>query len=73
MTIITVEYLKQKFSEGCTIKQIALENFMSPSTVSHTIKRYEKDGFNSNGGSSGGFASVVLCLLQSYRKRKVYR
>ena len=44
MTIITVEYLKQKFSEGCTIKQIALENFMSPSTVSHTIKRYEKDG-----------------------------
>ena len=44
MTIITVEYLKQKFSEGCTKKQIALENYMSPSTVSHTIKRYEKDG-----------------------------
>ena len=44
MTIITVEYLKQKFSEGKNIKQIAHENFMSPSTVSHTIKKYEEDG-----------------------------
>ena len=42
--IFTPDYFKEEFQNGKSIKQIARENFVSPSYISHLICAFEKAG-----------------------------
>lgn len=42
--IFTPDYFKEQFQNGKTIRQIATENYVSPSYVSHLVCGFEKMG-----------------------------
>jgi len=42
--IFTPTYFKEQFQNGKSIRQIASENFVSPSYVSHIVCGFEKKG-----------------------------
>ena len=42
--IFTPNYFKEQFQNGKSIRQIATENFVSPSTVSHIVCDFERLG-----------------------------
>ena len=42
--VFSPDYFKEQFQNGKSIRQIATENFVSPSTVSHIVCDFERLG-----------------------------